>query len=382
VRGVLTPSYPLLSEARQKIDQFFYHTPPAPPVLEYGAIRGMIDALGDKFSLFVAPPVTQSENNVLAGTYGGIGVQIKRSDTAQFVLYPFPDGPAAKAGLQNGDILASVAGKPILVTDQPDAVDQSLRGEVKAGSAITLTIQRPPELTVHSFTVAYGVINVPSVIARMLPPDPKATAAAPLIGYIQLTIFTDRTPDELKAAIASLMAHSAQAIVLDLRNNPGGLLDSAIKSAGVFLDGGPVLYEEAQGSERVDNAPTGGATALPMVVLINGGTASAAELLTAAIHDRGRSIAVIGQTSYGKGTVQIIVELSDHSSIHLTEAEWLSPTHRPINGKGLTPDIPIVSDPSGRDLELQMGVAKLTAALLPTPVATAQSTAAAITARS
>jgi len=171
----------------------------------------------------------------------------------------------------------------------------------------------------------------------------------------------------MKDAIASLNAQSVQGLVLDLRNNPGGLLDSVVKTAGSFLDGGPVLYEESQGVETVDNAPAGQATSLPLTVLINHGTASAAELLAAALHDRGRSIAVIGQTSYGKGTVQAIIELADKSSVHLTIAEWLSPSHRPLNDKGLTPDIAITPDSTGRDLELDTAIQQLQQKLHPSP---------------
>lgn len=342
--------FPLLAQAADDINQYFVRQPPADPQLEYGAIRGMLSALGDKFSFFIEPPVAQSESNVLSGQYGGIGVQTKRDATGYFALYPFPDSPADKAGVQNGDILLTVNGKDVPPSTQPDAVDQLLRGEVKTGSGVTFSVRRgsqPPQ----SFTVTFAVIDVPSVVWRVLNEDAS-------IGYIQLINFTNRTPDELQAAVSGLTAKSVQGIVLDVRNNPGGLLDESVQSAGFFLDGGPVVIERTRTDETVLNAPTGKATSLPLVVLINGGTASAAELVAAALHDRGRAL-LIGQQSYGKGSVQLILDLADKSSMHLTTAEWLPPSRNALNGVGLTPDVPMIADPGGRDVELGEAITRL-----------------------
>ncbi|MHB8627055.1 MAG: S41 family peptidase [Aggregatilineales bacterium] len=343
--------FPLLAQAEDDIARYFVKAPPSSTQLEYGAIRGMLAALNDKFSFFIEPPVAQSESNVLAGQYGGIGVQVKRDDTGQFVLYPFPNNPAAKAGVQNGDMLVSVNGKEVPVTAQPDAVDQLLRGEVKPGSAVTFVVHRPSTNANVTYTVEFGVIDVPSVLWRVLSEDQT-------LGYIQIINFTSRTPDEMKAAIDGLTAKNVKGLVLDVRNNPGGLLDESVKTAGYFLDGGPVVIEEMRTSETVDNAPTGQATALPLVVLINGNTASAAELVSAALQDRGRAL-LIGQQTYGKGSVQLILDLSDKSSMHLTTAEWLTPKRNTLSGKGLTPDVPITSDPTGRDLELTAAIQQL-----------------------
>jgi carboxyl-terminal processing protease len=343
--------YPLLSQAEDDISQYFVKAPPSDIQLEYGAIRGMLAALGDKFSFFIEPPVAQSESNVLAGTYGGIGVQVKRDISGAFVLYPFPNNPAAKDGVQDGDVLVSVNGNAVLTTAQPDAVDQLLRGEVKSGNGVTFVVHRPSTNADLTFTVEFGVIDVSSVIWRVLSEDQT-------LGYIQIIEFTSRTPDEMKTALDGLTAKNVKGLVLDLRNDPGGLLDKSIDTAGYFLNGGPVVIEESRTSEQVDNAPTGQATTLPLVVLINGNTASAAELVSAALQDRGRAI-LIGQQTYGKGSVQLILDLSDKSSMHLTTAEWLTPKRNTISGKGLTPNVPIAPDPNGRDLELIAAIQQL-----------------------
>jgi carboxyl-terminal processing protease len=342
--------FPLLAQAEDYVSQYFVRLPPADPQLEYGAIRGMVSALGDKFSFFIDPPVAQSESNVLSGQYGGIGVQIKRDASGYFALYPIPNSPADKAGVQNGDILLVVNGKDVPPTSQADAVDQLLRGEVKPGNGVTFSVRRGTQAP-QSFTVTFAVIEVPSVIWRVLNEDST-------IGYIQLINFTNRTPDELQAAIDGLTAKAVKGIVLDVRNNPGGLLDESVKAAGFFLNGGTVVIERTRTTETVMNAPEGKATNLPMVVLINGGTASAAELVAAALHDRGRAL-LIGQQSYGKGSVQLILELTDKSSMHLTTAEWLPPSRNALNGIGLKPDVPMIPDPNGRDVELGEALTRL-----------------------
>ncbi len=174
----------------------------------------------------------------------------------------------------------------------------------------------------------------------------------PTFGYIQILRFTNRTPEETRTAVKDLTDKHVKALVLDMRNNPGGLLQEAVDVSGVFLDGGVVVYERSRTSEDTLIAPKSDvSTELPMAVLINKDTASAAELVAGALHDRKRAT-VIGQQSYGKGTVQLLFPLFDQSSLHVTTAEWLSPNRIPINGKGITPDIPMIPDANGSDVEL------------------------------
>lgn len=335
--------YLLLDEVQELLNTHYLREQPTFTVREYAAIRGMLSSLGDPNTFFIEPPVAKSESDVLAGTYGGIGANLQRNAAGEFVLYPFPDGPAAARGIKDGDILIAVNGIPLDPAAQPDTVDQMLRGEVKDGSGVEVTVRRGSEnITIF---VIFDVINVPSVLSRILLEDAR-------IGYIQLLRFTSRTPSEVNNAVAWLDENDIQALILDLRNNAGGLLQESVQVASIFLDGGVVLYERTKDGERVFHAETKGqAIDLPLVVLINRGTASASELVAGAIQDRGRGI-LIGQTTFGKGTIQQIFPLSDSSSIHITSAEWLTPDRHALDGVGLEPDIVMIPDESGRDIEI------------------------------
>lgn len=334
--------YSLLNEVQRLLDQHYLREQPAAQDRQYAAIRGMLAALNDKYTFFVDPPVAQSESDVLAGTYGGVGIQIKRNEKGDLVMYPFADSPAIAAGIEAEDVLLAINDTTIDPTTPPDTIDQMMRGEVKEGSGIKVTFRKGSGTELTQF-VPFAVINVPSVVWRTL-------EDAPSIGYIQILIFTSRTPDELKKALEALA--DTTALVLDLRNNSGGLLQESVAVASEFLDGGVVVYERDNKSENpLDVLPGGLATKVPIVVLVNQGTASAAELVAGALRDRQRAI-LIGQTTYGKGTVQQIFRLSDNSSLHITAAEWLTPNHTHLDGTGLEPDIPIIPDPNGRDLEL------------------------------
>jgi carboxyl-terminal processing protease len=302
----------------------------------------MLGSLNDSNTFFIDPPVAQSESDVLAGTYGGIGVSVSRDEAGNFVLFPFPDSPAYEAGLREADVIHAINGVEVDLSTQLDAVDQMLRGEVIEDNGVELTVRRGE--TLLTLFVKYSVINVPSVLWRTLDDE--------RVGYIQVLRFTSRTPQELDAALKDLKASNVAAFILDLRNNSGGLLQESIQVADEFLDGGVVLHEITNNSETSFEVEAGGdAINQPLVVLINNRTASAAELVAGAIQDRGRGI-LIGQVTFGKGTIQQIFPLSDASSIHVTSAEWLTPNRNELDGVGLTPDIVMIPDESGRDIEI------------------------------
>ncbi len=347
-------SYPLLVETTALLERYYLRTVPDGTARQYAAIRGLLGGLDDRNTFFIEPPVAQSESDALAGTYGGIGVQLQRSTGGEYILFPFADSPAQQAGLQEGDILVAVNDLAIAGTMQSDTVDQLLRGEVKPNSGVEITIRRgaaettatPTEMTLF---IEFEVINVPSVIWRMLPDDPR-------LGYIHILRFTNRTPSELETALTELREAGAAALILDLRDNGGGLLQESVQVAGEFLDGGVVLYEKTSTSEKTFTADGDGLMLdLPMVVLVNQWTASAAELVAGALVDRERAV-LIGQKTYGKGTIQQIFELSDKSSIHVTSAEWFTPGRRALDGVGLEPTITVTPDDSGRDLDLSEAI--------------------------
>lgn len=352
-RGVADPSmvaaapdqYGLLSQVQSILDDHFLREQPSARQREYGAIRGMLSTLNDQYTFFIDPPVAQSESDVLAGTYGGIGIQVQRSENGEFLLYPFANGPAARAGVEAGDVLITLNRNPVDLSMQQDTLDQMLRGEVKEGNGLEIGIIKRSSQKRMTIFVPFEVINVPSVMWRVLSENPQ-------IGYVQILLFTNRTPEELKTALQELKDSSIHGLILDLRNNSGGLLQESVTVASQFLDSGIVVYERMRAEERsLNTSEPGILTDLPLVVLINQGTASAAELVAGALRDRQRGI-LIGQTSYGKGTVQQIFRLSDDSSLHVTTAEWLTPNRQQLDGEGLEPAIVMIPDVNGRDVEL------------------------------
>lgn len=341
--------FTLLAEVQTLLESNYLRELPPAREMEYAAIRGYLGQLNDPYTFFNDPPVTQSESDVLAGQYGGVGVQVKLNDRGQFVLYPFRDGPAAQAGIQDGDILVAVDGTPLSPNERLDVVDQMLRGEVGEGRGVTLTVLKPGTGESEEYFIEFAIVAIPSVIWRPVTEEPQ-------FGYIQIRQFTSRTPDELRTALEELKSQGVTAWILDLRSNSGGLLQESVEVASEFLDGGVVFYERRRDGEFETEATQGGSGLdKPLVVLVNSGTASAAELVAGAIRDQGRGI-LIGQRTYGKGSVQLIFRLSDGSSVHITSAEWFTPAKTPLAGNGLEPNIITVPADDGRDVELAEAV--------------------------
>lgn len=346
--------YPLLNEVQSLLDQHYLRDQPDVSERQYAAIRGVLASLADRYTFFIPPTVAQNESDALAGAYGGIGVQVTRNERGELVLYPFADSPAQSAGILAGDILLAVNGGPVSLQVGQDEIDRMLRGEVKPGNGVELTVQTPADAAAEERTlfVPFDVISVPSVIWRTLAEDPA-------LGYIQILSFTSRTPEELAAALDSLRADEITGLVLDLRSNSGGLLQESIAVADEFLDGSVIVYERSSQQEKTFTAEPGGRAAdLPVAILVNGGTASASELVAGALRDNDRGL-LIGQQTFGKGTVQQIFALSDRSAVHITSAEWLTPDRHQLAENGLEPDIVMIPDANGRDVELGEAVRQL-----------------------
>lgn len=339
--------YTLLSEVQTLLDQHYLREQPAFSERQYAAIRGMLASLADRYTFFIPPAVARNESDALAGTYGGIGVQVTRNERGELILYPFQDSPAQAAGVEAGDILTSVNGEVVDTRISQDEIDRMLRGEVKDGNGVEISILKPSDTGGNErvLFILFDVINVPSVIWRVLAEDTS-------LGYIQILSFTSRTPDELRAALRDLLSSEISGLVLDLRNNSGGLLQESIAVADEFLDAAVIVYEKSNHQERTFAAEPGGlGTDLPMVILVNAGTASASELVAGALRDNGRGL-IVGQRTFGKGTVQQIFALSDQSAVHITSAEWLTPERHQLEENGLEPDISMIPDQDGRDVEL------------------------------
>jgi carboxyl-terminal processing protease len=333
-------TFPIFDEAHQLLADHALRPIPTGQALEYGAIHGMIQAYGsavnDPHTNFLEPPQAELESNTLAGKFGGIGVRLSNDADGNYVLYPFPDGPAKKAGIQDGDRLLAVDDLPITPQTPGDQLTAAVRGPV--GQKVTITVGRAPDYEPVSYDVKREEVALPSVTFHLDADEPR-------LGVIEVNAMASTTVQEIIKAAADMQARGAIALALDLRNNGGGLLDVGIDTARVFLKDGVVIEQQYRGKDaetfKVNQA--GELSEVPLVVLINGGTASAAEIVAGALQARGRA-QLIGETSYGKNTIQLVYELSDKSSLHVTAAEWWIPgLDAPRPGKGLTPDIPAAS---------------------------------------
>jgi len=298
--------------------------------LMQGAIRGMLESLGDKHTSYMDPEEYQQANASLAGEYEGIGAYVDATGQYLTIQNPMPDSPAEKAGLIPGDEITKVDGKDMTGID-PSIVLQSVLGP--AGTSVTLTIYRPD--TKETF-------DVPITREKIQPVDEQVTGKMldNDIAYMSLPTFGDKTTDQLKEVLNTLLANNPKGLILDLRNDGGGYLKTAIEVVSQFIPSGVVMYEEeGNGTENTYNAIAGGlATDIPLVVLVDGGTASAAEITAGAIQDYGRGT-LVGDTTYGKGSVQNWIELDNsQGAVRVTIARWLTPNRRQINGVGLTPD--------------------------------------------
>ncbi len=344
--------YILLEEIQALLNEHFLRDQPDFTHRQYGAVRGLLQSLGDPYTFFIDPPVAATESDTLAGTYGGIGVQVTRSSTGEVVLYPFEDSAAERAGIIGGDVLLAINSIPLDPLLGIDAIDQQLRGEVRAGNGVEITLRKLEDGSEQTFFIEFDVINVPSVIWRVLQEDAR-------IGYIQILRFTARTPEEVRQSIAHLSEAEVGALIVDLRDNSGGLLQESIEVADEFIGEGVIVYERDNQNERAFSAqPDGAASAFPLVVLVNERTASGAELVAGALQDLDRAL-LIGRPTFGKGTVQRIFPLSDSSSLHVTSAEWLTPSRQPFGEDGLQPNVILEPDPNGRDVYLEAAIRAL-----------------------
>lgn len=314
------------------VERDFYGELPDTRALAYGAIRGALRALEDPYTFFIEPSDHEIEEAQLEGRHGGIGAEYVMADGYLRVVAVLEDSPAAEAGIRTGDVIIEVDGTEVLGLSQNEAIMLIRGGEV--GSRAALTIVRQGEPTMLTFTIAREEIEVPTVVWELKEED---------IGYVRISFFGGRTSGELNRALEELKAMGARKVVLDLRDNPGGIVTAAVEVAGQFIDTGVVFYErDKDGNDKVYNASRGGAAiGMPLAVLVNGGTASASEIVCGAIQDHGRGV-LFGQRTFGKGSLQSLHELSDNSSLHVTIAHWLTPDRHEIEGAGLRPDIEIV----------------------------------------
>ena len=302
-----------------------------PEKLSEGAVQGMLEALDDRYTAYISPQTFRMEQEGFEGKFEGIGATIEQTADGKriVIVAPLPDTPAENAGIRAGDIILAVDGEDTEGWSVIEAVNR-IRGP--KGTSVELLVQHLGEVEPVTITVVRGTIPLLSLQARMLQDEPY--------GLIHINTFTAETPRELRRALDDLMEQDARGIVLDLRRNPGGLLNATVDVASEFLTDGLVTYEiDGRGNRDDWRVRSGGKYPdVPLVLLVDAFSASGSEVLAGALQDHGRA-AVIGTQTFGKGSVNLLRELSNGGGLYLTVAHWYTPNGRLIEGEGVGPDV-------------------------------------------
>lgn len=316
--------------------------------LLYGAISGMVRSLGDPYTAFLDPKQNKSVNDELSGEYEGVGIQIGfNKEKRLVVIAPLKGTPADREGIKAKDLILKIGDKEAFDLSLPEAVDL-IRGQ--AGSKVKLVLLHEGEEKSYEREIERAKISVKSVEV-----DYKEAKRGGEVAVIKVSRFGEKTDSEWDAAIDEAISKGVKGIIVDVRNNPGGLLTSAVHLSSEFIKGVVVKQEGSDGSIsslEVDHA--GKALNTPLVVLINGGSASASEIFAGAIKDNKRG-KVVGEKSFGKGTVQDVVPFTGGSSLHVTIARWLTPKGDSIHGAGITPEVVVeVKTDEDKDQDIQL----------------------------
>ncbi len=330
----------LLAEIARVLEQDFVDPSRVDPeLLREGAIQGMFDSLNDPHSAYIDPSTYALSRDDFEGAFQGIGATVSKQDNYVVIVQPIPDTPAARAGLQSGDIILAVNGQDaenwsveqaVLEIRGPQGTTVEIRVRRSDGSEETLDIVRD-EIPVYSVTT--------------VPPTGELTDengdVVEEFAYIRILQFSRNTPQELRDAVAAAEAAGAQGLIVDVRSNPGGLLQETVEMSDMFLDEGIIVRQvDRAGNERTASASAGQITDLPVVIIQDEFSASGSELFAAALQEHGRA-QVIGTQSFGKGTVNHAVELTNGGAVYVSIARWLTPDGNQIEGRGITPDISI-----------------------------------------
>ena len=325
--------FPILGEAHQILLQNTILEIPSDPALEYGMIRGMLAIMDDPYTHFIEPAVHEVRTNELAGRFGGVGVRAERDTQSNWRLYPLPDSPALAAGIIDGDLLQAVDDFEITAETEELDLIAAIRGP--EGEKVTLTIQRDREQL--TFTIQREWVPLPSITWHLLP-------EAPQIGVIRVHRIAETTADEIETGSKDLFDQGAQALILDLRDNGGGLVDAGVKIARLFLESGEVLSQSFKGENvrTFEVEQPGPFLDVPLTVLINEHTASSAEIVAGALSAHQRAT-LVGTPTHGKTSIQFIFELQDGSSVNITSGRWW------VTGIDfpLAPDLVVSDDPEG-----------------------------------
>lgn len=312
----------------------------------YGAIKGSVAALGDRFSLFLDPDEAKRFFEEINGEFSGIGAEINQETDKFVIVAPLSGSPAEAAGLKPQDIVVSVDGKDASEFEFGQLIN-TIRGP--KGTEVKIGIYREGFEAPKDFTIKRDTITIKSIEYQQRDDG---------IGVIKLLQFSDDTMDELQGFIQTIEKNNPKGLILDLRNDPGGFLDTAVDVGSLFVAEGPIVSEEDRDGQKKEFGTTEQPvlTKYPLVVLVNGGSASASEIVAGAIQDR-KEGTLVGVQTFGKGSVQEVEQLDDGSALRLTVAHWFTPLHRGINGTGITPDVVVEQDDAkDGDEQLQKAV--------------------------
>ncbi len=331
----------ILQQYYLRADKLDYHK------MIYGAIKGAVESLEDPYTTFFTPEDAKKFTEDVSGSFGGVGIEIAKKDNVLMIVSPLEDTPAWRAGLKAGDKILAINDEATDLMTIDEAV-KKIRGE--KGTKVTLKIMREGFETSKDFVIERDIINVPAVKIEFLSDN---------IAHLKLLSFNENISYEFYRAAMQIIMKNSRGIILDLRNNPGGYLEKSVEIGGWFVKRGEVIVREKERNDREQLFKAGGNQMflnMPMVVLINEGSASAAEILAGALRDL-RGIKLIGVKSFGKGSVQTLTPLSDNSMLKITIAEWLTPDGHQINDKGLEPDIEVKMDENqDKDLQLEKAI--------------------------
>jgi carboxyl-terminal processing protease len=333
--------FPVLFQAYELLRENFIGEMPLKSKMEFEMIRGMVNSTKDPYTSFYEPPQAELQSNTLEGKYGGIGTRLERLSDNKVYLFPYVDSPAALAGIKEGDELIQVDKLVVLPEISLDEIQAAIRGPV--GERVNITTQRQDETTTSTFDIERKEYGIPSVTWNIYPPDKR-------VGIIHVNVIASTTAKEIENAINDLKSKEATYFILDLRNNSGGLVDSGIEISRLFLSEGVIIQQQYKNKpvESYDVISPGPYSEIPLIVLVNHNTASAAEIVAGSLQGKNRAL-LVGTKSYGKFSIQLVFELIDKSSIHITSARWWIPSLS-YKSDTLIPDIELSDEIANSDL--------------------------------
>jgi carboxyl-terminal processing protease len=347
-----TIEFPILNQAYDILIAHAYYELPTAKAMEYGMIRGLLQTSGDPYAVFLEPVQHELETNSLQGRFGGIGIELTKTQDGEVIIFPVINSPADKAGILDGDRLLTVDELHISSDSTIDEINAAIRGLI--GEKVKIIVAREQGISPIEFLIKREQIHLPSITWHR-------DLDHPIVGIMNVHVISVSTPEEIQNAVVELKESGVTHYVLDLRDNGGGLLSAGVDTARLFLKDGKVIQQHYKGQEveaLYVNRP-GPLQDIPLIILVNHGTASAAEIIAGSLQTQKRA-RLIGEPTFGKNTIQLEFDLQDSSSLHLTAAKWWIPDTNPSFGEqGLIPDISVSPGDSNSDLALKVAIDSL-----------------------